>query len=251
MGLAKTTNITFALTITEHVFSKDYANTTFTTEVFGEFKYIPPLTEFVITEEIIKDEVIEKVIEEIIPEEEVTEEVVEEIVEEVLEDVELEEPPEIKNLFKWTPPEPKKNNRNRQREELEIIVIPPLKVSGGQVNETGTLFVQFSKPIFTPAKYRDLDKRRGKSGFNDQFGQVIGMSVSSAYFDDEDPEIAISGFKLSAFNETGFSVDIQFTNPAFITQSLTEQDTLEITFKVANLFSDKIDYEKLDPGTSL
>jgi len=77
------------------------------------------------------------------------------------------------------------------------------------------------------------------------------MSVSSAYFDDEDPEIAISGFKLSAFNETGFSVDIEFANPAFITQSLTEQDTLEITFKAANLFSDKIDYEKLDPGTSL
>ncbi len=69
------------------------------------------------------------------------------------------------------------------------------------------------------------------------------MSVSSAYFDDGVAEIAIKQFKLTAFNETGFSVDIEFENPAFITQSLTEQDTLEITFLVAKLFTDKIDNE--------
>lgn len=70
-----------------------------------------------ITEETIKEEVIEEVIEEIVAEEEVIEEAVEEeIVPVATEDVEPEEPPEIKNLFKWTPPEPKKNNnRNRQQ----------------------------------------------------------------------------------------------------------------------------------------
>ena len=42
-----------------------------------------------------------------------------------------------------------------------------------------------------------------------------------------------------------------FAKPAFITQSLTEMDTLEISFLAANFFIDKIDGEVLATGTSI
>ena len=44
---------------------------------------------------------------------------------------------------------------------------------------------------------------------------------------------------------------MSFAKPAFITLSLTEQDTLNVKFLNTDLFVDKIDYEKLASGTQL
>ena len=87
---------------------------------------------------------------------------------------------------------------------------------------TGTLTVVFNKPIFTPDKYKNLDTDLKKPGFEDEFDKIISMAVSSSYFDEEDPEIQIKNFKLTAFNQTGFTTEIAFEKPAYISQSLTE-----------------------------
>lgn len=92
--------------------SDDYVSAVLKTDVFGEFLYIPPLTQFNVTEEIVKEEE-EKKEEEIILDEIIddsSQDDVEEIIEEIIEEI-VEEPPEIKNVFKWTPPKPRTPRR--------------------------------------------------------------------------------------------------------------------------------------------
>ena len=79
-------------------------------------------------------------------------------------------------------------------------MIPPLVVSESSANETGTIFVSFSKPIFTPEKYKDLEKKKAKEGFDDQLSSLISLSVSSSYFDEGSPELEITDYSLQTFD---------------------------------------------------
>ena len=50
----------------------------------------------------------------------------------------------------------------------EVIVIPPLVIKEQTMNETGYMTFKFSKPIFIPDHFKDLDsKRRKLSSFED------------------------------------------------------------------------------------
>lgn len=106
---------------------------------------------------------------------------------------------------------------------LQEIVLPePLVVSESSMTVTGSLTISFNKPIFTPDKYKDLETNLKRPNFDDEFHKVISMTVSSAYFDDDAPETQIKNFKLSSFDSTGFTLEIAFEMPAYISQSLTE-----------------------------
>ena len=53
--------------------------------------------------------------------------------------------------------------------------------------------------------------------FNDQIAEVISLQISSAFFDEGSPEIAIANYTLQAFNHTGFAIQVDFAQPAYIT----------------------------------
>lgn len=113
------------------------------------------------------------------------------------------------------------------------------------MNETGTLFVEFSKPIFVPDKYKNLAIKLLNPSFDPQIDQMISLELQSSFFDEDAEEIVMEWYKLRTFEATGFSIEIKFAKPAYITQSLVDADALIVTFLAADLFVDKIDYEVL------
>ena len=79
-------------------------------------------------------------------EEEEEEEEVEDVVEQVVEVVAFD-------IFAWKPPVRKKKRKPQSFQDIYVYVPPPLVVSEISANETGAVFIEFSKPIFTPEPY--------------------------------------------------------------------------------------------------
>ena len=59
--------------------------------------------------------------------------------------------------------------RKRKQDPFEI-EIQPLVISESSANETGAIFINFNKPIFTPTPYQDLKKKLkdNSTEFDDQ-----------------------------------------------------------------------------------
>ena len=121
------------------------------------------------------------------------------------------------NLFSWTAPV--KETRKREETVVELL---PLTVKSSHLNETGTLFVSFSKPIYIPDKLKLFEVKVTDPGFDSQIKEVISLEVVSSYFDEGAEETAINDYRLRSFDSSGFTVDVEFKSPLFITQSLTE-----------------------------
>ena len=81
-----------------------------------------------------------------------------------------------------------------------MYVPPPLVVSKKSANETGTVFIEFSKPIFIPEPYQDLEIKKLAADFQDQIERVINIGISSSYYDEGSPEITIDEVILESFD---------------------------------------------------
>ena len=81
-----------------------------------------------------------------------------------------------------------------------MYVPPPLKVSEHSANETGAVFIEFSKPIFTPEPYQDLETKKLAPDFDAQIDKVLSITLSSSYYDEGRPEIEIAEVILESFD---------------------------------------------------
>lgn len=229
--------MSFNVVITEHVLSEDYASATLEDVVTVEVIYVPPeVPAFVPIIEPQEDEPADE--QEALEEPEAEPVVEEEKEEDELEEGEEEEEEEVEkiSIFTWTPPVRK--HKNTQSQQQFVIEIEPLVVSESSANETGFITFTFSKPIFIPDPFKNLERKISNSDFDGEIEKFLRIKVSSSYFDVGREEIAIEDYSLASFDSTGFSMLVTFAKPSFITQSLTEMDTLEVDFLKADLFVD-------------
>ena len=81
-----------------------------------------------------------------------------------------------------------------------MYVPPPLVVSENLANETGAVFIEFSKPIFIPEPYQNLETKKLDPDFDAQIEKVIKLGISSSYYDEGSPEIEIEEIILESFD---------------------------------------------------
>ena len=82
---------------------------------------------------------------------------------------------------------------------------------------------------------------------NELLLSILDFKIQSQFFDADSDDLGVDKLDLVSFTETEFEIQITFKNTAYVSQSLTEPDIVEVRFKKSDIFIDAETFEPMKP----